>query len=73
MCFRCMMIHSIPVSNMISMGCVIAANEHDILETYPPLKDQELSEKIRYVSLQYSLEEMDLYFKNLREDFEREV
>jgi len=55
------------------MGCVIAANEHAILEGYPPLKDQELSEKVRYVSLQYSLEEIDLYFKKLREDFEREV
>jgi len=51
MCFRCMKINSIPVSNMISMGCVFAANEHDILETYPPLKDQELSDKLRHVIL----------------------
>ena len=53
------------------MNCVLAANENDILETYPPLKDQELSDKIRYVSSQNEL--IDLYFKKLREDFEREV
>jgi len=58
---------------MISMDCVLAANEHDILETYPPLKDQELSDKLRLVSLQQSLKEIGLYFKKLREDFEREV
>jgi len=57
---------------MISIGCVLAANEHDILETYPPLKDQELSDKLRHFS-QQSLEEIDLYFKKLRKDFEREV
>jgi len=34
------------------MGCVLAANEHDILEAYPPLKDQELSEKLRHVILE---------------------
>jgi len=34
------------------MGCVLAANEHNILEAYPPLKDQELSGKLRHVSLQ---------------------
>jgi len=52
MCFRCMKINSIPISNIISMGCVIAAKEHDILETYPPLKDQELSDKLRHVNNQ---------------------
>jgi len=55
------------------MGCILAANEHDILETYPPLKDQELSDRLRLVCLQESLEEIELYFKKLREDFEREV
>jgi len=55
------------------MGCVLAANEHDILKAYPPLNDQELSEKLRHVSLQLSLEEIELYFKKLREDFDREV
>jgi len=29
------------------MSLVLAADKHDILETYPPLKDQELSEKLR--------------------------
>ena len=52
MCFRCLQFNFIPVSNLISMGCVLAANEYDILETYPPLKDQELSSKLRHVLLQ---------------------
>jgi len=52
MCFMCMKVNSIPVSNLISMGCVFAANEHDVLETYPPLKDQELCDKLRHISLQ---------------------
>jgi len=37
---------------MISIGCVLAANQNDILEAYPPLKDQELSEKLKYFSSQ---------------------
>jgi len=37
---------------MISMGYVLAADKNDFLETYPPLKDQELSDKLRDVSLQ---------------------
>jgi len=53
------------------MSCVLAADEFDVSKTYPPLKDQELSDKIRYVSSQNEL--IDLYFKKLREDFEREV
>ena len=36
MCFMCAKINSIHVSNLISMGCVLAANEHDVLEDYPP-------------------------------------
>jgi len=52
MCFMCLKINSIPVSNLISMGCVLAANEHDILEEYPPLKDQELFRKLRHVRLE---------------------
>jgi len=54
------------------MNCVLAHNEHDILEAYPPLKDQELSDKLRHVNSQKYLEEIDLYFKKLREDFEKE-
>ena len=73
MCFMCHQINSIPDSNIISMNCVLAHNEQDILEAYPPLKDQGLSKKLRHVSLQKQLEEMDLYFKKLREDFDREV
>jgi len=34
------------------MSCVLAAKEQNILEAYPPLKDQELSDKLRHVSLQ---------------------
>jgi len=52
MCFRCMKINSIPFSNLISMDCILAASEHDIQEDYPPLKDQELSDKLRDVGLQ---------------------
>jgi len=55
------------------MSCVLAHNEHDILKAYPPMKDQELFDKLIHVSLQETLEEMDLYFKKLRDDFEREV
>ena len=73
MCLMCLQINSIPVSNIISMSCVLAANERDILEAYPPLKDQKLSDKLRHASSQKQLEEMDLYFKKLREDFVREI
>jgi len=52
MCFRCLKTNSIPISNLISMSFVLAANEHDILEDYPPLKDQELSGKLRQCSIQ---------------------
>jgi len=52
MCYMCTKINSVPVSNLIAMSCVLAANEHDILEDYPPLKDQELSGKLRHVMLQ---------------------
>jgi len=52
MCFMCLKINPIPVSNLIAMGCVLAANEHDILEEYPPLKDQGLFHKLRHVSLE---------------------
>jgi len=34
------------------MGCVLASKDNDILIDFPPLKDQELSEKLRQVSLQ---------------------
>jgi len=34
------------------MGCVLAAKEQDVLEAYPPLKDQELSSKLMKTSLQ---------------------
>ena len=71
MCFRCQQINSIPASNLISMGCVLAANDHDILKTYPPLKDQELSDKLKHVILEKQLEEIEPYFKKLRENFER--
>ena len=43
MCFMCMKINSIPISKIISIDCVLASKENDILEDYPPLKDQELS------------------------------
>ena len=52
MCFKCIQINSIPVSNLISMDCILASKENDILKTYPPLKDQELSDKLKHVSLQ---------------------
>ena len=52
MCFMCMKINSIPVSNVITMSCVLAAKEQNILEDYPPLKDQELTDKLRHVSLE---------------------
>ena len=56
------------------MSCVLAAKEQIILESYPPLKDQNLSDKLRHVSLQSSRwNEIDLYFKKMREDFEREI
>jgi len=48
----CLNINSIPASNQIPMGCVLAANEYDVLENYPPLKDQELSGKLRHVILE---------------------
>ena len=48
MCFMCLNSNSIPTSNLIPMGCVLAANEYDVLNNYPPLKDQELSEKLRH-------------------------
>jgi len=34
------------------MSCVLAANKYDILEAYPPLKDQELSDRLRDTNLQ---------------------
>jgi len=52
MCFTCMKINSIPVSNLIAMSCVLASKEQNILEDYPPLKDQELSAKLRHIILQ---------------------
>jgi len=55
------------------MSCVLAANEHEILEAYPPLKDQELSSKLRNTVSQYSCEKIEVYFKKLREDIEIEV
>jgi len=55
------------------MSCVLAANEHEILEAYPPLKDQELSNKLRNTNPQYSHEEIEIYFNKLREVIEKEV
>jgi len=55
------------------MNCILAIKDNDILVGYPPLKDQELSDKLTHVSSQKSLEEIDLYFMKLREDFEREI
>jgi len=52
MCFMCTKINPVPLSNLISIGCVLAANEYDVLKDYPPLKNQELSDKLRHVSLQ---------------------
>ena len=52
MCLMCHQINSIPASNIIAMSCILAHNENDILEAYPPLKDQELSDKLRHVSSQ---------------------
>ena len=52
MCFMCAQINSTPFLNVMAMNCVLAHNEHDIIEAYPPLKDQELSEKLRHVSSQ---------------------
>ena len=72
-CFKCEQKHSIPVSDLISMSYVLAANEHEILEAYPPLKDQGLSSRLRDTSLQQLLEEIEVYFKKLREDFEKEI
>ena len=34
------------------MSYVLAANEHEILEAYPPLIDQEISSKLRNTTLQ---------------------
>ena len=34
------------------MSYVLAANENDILQAYPPLKDLEISSKLRNTSLQ---------------------
>ena len=48
----CTKINPVPLSNLISIGCVLAANEYDVLKDYPPLKNQELSDKLRHVSLQ---------------------
>jgi len=55
------------------MSFVLAAKEQDILESYPPLKDQKISSKLKNNSLQESLAEIEVYFKKLREDFEKEV
>ena len=55
------------------MSCVLEANQHDILQAYPPLKDQELSDRLRETNLQLHLEEIEVYFKKLIEDFEKEV
>ena len=55
------------------MSFVLAAKEQSILEAYPPLKDQKISSKLRNTSLQKSLEEIEAYFKKLREEFEKEV
>ena len=46
---------------------------HDIMEVYPPLKDQELSDRLRDANQQLHREEIGVYFKKLREDFEKEV
>jgi hypothetical protein len=55
------------------MNQVLASNEHDILLTYPPLKNQKLESRLRNTSLQYQLDEREVYFKKLREEFENEV
>ena len=55
------------------MSYVLAANEHEILEAYPPLKDQKIFSRLRNTSLQKQLEEIEGYFKKLREDFEKEI
>ena len=52
MCFMCTQINSTPFSNVIAMSCVLAHNDQDILDAYPPLKDQELSDTLRHISLQ---------------------
>ena len=55
------------------MSCVLEANNHDILAAYPPLKDEEISDRLRDANSQYHLEEIEIYFKKLREGFEKEV
>jgi len=55
------------------MSYVLSTKEHEILTAYPPLNDQDLSCRLMDLKLQTNLEEIDNYFKKLREDFEREM
>ena len=55
------------------MSYVLAANGKEIFEAYPPLKDQEITNRQRNTSLEQQLEVIEGYFKKLREDFEKEV
>jgi len=47
MCFRFLDINSIPVSIVKKLSCVLGAADHKIIKTFPPLKDQKLSDKLK--------------------------
>jgi len=55
------------------MSFILACKEQDVLEAYPPLKDSKLTSKLRNTSSRKQLEEMDVYFKKLRENVEKEI